>query len=103
MEKLQEYREEIEKIDEELAKLICKRMDVSLKIGQLKKENNLSIYDPKREETLREKNLSRVEEKYKKAVSDNQQFKATDVNKPVTASQDPQQKSLEQYIKMANQ
>ena len=70
MEKLQEYREEIEKIDEELAKLICKRMDVSLKIGQLKKENNLSIYDPKREETLREKNLSRVEEKYKKGYNE---------------------------------
>ena len=70
MEKLQEYREEIEKIDEELAKLICKRMDVSLKIGQLKKENNLSIYDPKREESLREKNLSRVEEKYKKGYNE---------------------------------
>ena len=41
MEKLQEYREEIERIDEELAMLICKRMDISLKIGQLKKENNL--------------------------------------------------------------
>ena len=70
MEKLQEYREEIEKIDEELAKLICRRMDVSLKIGQLKKENNLSIYDPKREESLREKNLSRVEEKYKKGYNE---------------------------------
>ena len=70
MEKLQEYRDEIEKIDEELAKLICKRMDVSLKIGQLKKDNNLSIYDPKREEALREKNLSKIEEKYKKGYNE---------------------------------
>ena len=70
MEKLQEYRDEIEKIDEELAKLICKRMDVSLKIGQLKKDNNLSIYDPKREEFLKEKNLSMVEEKYRKGYGE---------------------------------
>ena len=70
MEKLQEYREEIERIDEVLAKLICKRMDISLKIGQLKKENNLSIYDPKREEALREKNLSRIEEKYRKGYNE---------------------------------
>ena len=70
MEKLQEYRDEIEKIDEELAKLICKRMDVSLKIGQLKKDNNLSIYDPKREELLREKNLSKIEEKYRKGYNE---------------------------------
>ena len=70
MEKLQEYRDEIEKIDEELAKLICKRMDVSLKIGQLKKDNNLSIYDPKREEALREKNLSKIEEKYRKGYNE---------------------------------
>ena len=70
MEKLQEYRDEIEKIDEELAKLICKRMDVSLKIGQLKKDNNLSIYDPKREESLREKNLSKIEEKYRKGYNE---------------------------------
>lgn len=70
MEKLQEYRDEIEKIDEELAKLICKRMDVSLKIGQLKKDNYLSIYDPKREESLREKNLSKIEEKYRKGYNE---------------------------------
>lgn len=70
MEKLLEYRDEIEKIDEELAKLICKRMDVSLKIGQLKKDNNLSIYDPKREEALREKNLSKIEEKYRKGYNE---------------------------------
>lgn len=65
MEKLAELRAEIEQIDKDLANLIAKRMETSLKIGQFKKENNLSVYDPKREEELKEKNLSLVEEKFR--------------------------------------
>ena len=70
MDKLEEYRLEIEKIDEELAKLICKRMEMSYKIGEFKKQNGLPVYDPKREETLKEKNLSKVEEKYREGYSE---------------------------------
>lgn len=70
MEKIAEYRKEIERIDEQLAKLICERMDMSCKIGEYKKENNLSVYDPEREEQLREKNLSLVEEKYRSGYNE---------------------------------
>lgn len=70
MEKIVEYRKEIERIDEQLAKLICERMDMSCKIGEYKKENNLSVYDPEREEQLREKNLSLVEEKYRSGYNE---------------------------------
>lgn len=70
MEKIAEYRKEIERIDEQLAKLICERMDVSCKIGEYKKENNLSVYDPEREEQLRGKNLSLVEEKYRSGYNE---------------------------------
>ena len=70
MEKIAEYRKEIERIDEQLAELIGERMDVSCKIGEYKKENNLSVYDPEREEQLREKNLSLVEEKYRSGYNE---------------------------------
>ena len=70
MDKLKQYRLEIEQIDKELAKLICKRMNISLEIGEYKKQNGLSVYDPKREEILKEKNLSLVEEKYKQGYSE---------------------------------
>lgn len=70
MTKLEQYREEIEKIDEQLFNLLAKRMNVSMRIGEYKKENNLPIFDAKREEELREKNLLLVEEKYRHACSE---------------------------------
>ena len=70
MDKLQEYRKEIEEIDQQLFELLCKRMNVSSKIGQYKKEANLPIFDAKREEELKEKNLLHVEEKYRFACSE---------------------------------
>ncbi len=44
-----EYRKEIDKIDEQLVKLFQERMEVSAKIADYKKENNLPIFDQKRE------------------------------------------------------
>ena len=64
MGELEKYRLEIESIDEQLIALICKRMEVSLKIGEYKKQNNVSIYNPKREEELKNKNLQKVEKQY---------------------------------------
>ena len=46
---LTDYRQEIDKIDQELVKLFCARMDVSAKIAQYKKEQNLPILAPSRE------------------------------------------------------
>ena len=46
---LNELRVEIDKIDEELIRLFCARMDVAAKIANYKKENNLPILQPARE------------------------------------------------------
>ena len=46
---LQDYRKEIDSIDDELVRLFVKRMDVAAKIADYKKENNLPILHPGRE------------------------------------------------------
>lgn len=46
---LQKYREEINKIDDEMLKLYIRRMEICSHIGEYKKENALSTYDPDRE------------------------------------------------------
>lgn len=47
---LDELRLEIDKIDSEMIKLFSERMEVSKQIAEYKKENNLPVYDPVREE-----------------------------------------------------
>ena len=56
MTELEEKREIIEKIDKKMAELFKERMDAAKYIAEYKKENNLPIYDPKREEELINKN-----------------------------------------------
>ena len=46
---ISEYRSEIDRIDDELVSLFAKRMAVSAKIADYKKENNLPIFVPARE------------------------------------------------------
>ena len=46
---LDELRLEIDKIDDELIKLFEKRMEVSAKIGEYKRENKLPILNSQRE------------------------------------------------------
>ena len=46
---LQDYRKEIDAIDDELVRLFGKRMDIAAKIADYKKENNLPILVPARE------------------------------------------------------
>lgn len=51
---LSELRKEIDEVDDELWRIIAKRMDVSRRIGAYKKEHQLDIVQPKRyEEILR--------------------------------------------------
>lgn len=64
MTELEQYRSEIEAIDEQLAELISKRMMISCKIGEYKKANGISVYDPKREEELKIRNLAKVETQF---------------------------------------
>lgn len=46
---IKDYRQDIDRIDSELTKLFCERMEVAAKIGNYKKENGLPVFDPKRE------------------------------------------------------
>ncbi len=46
---LNDYRQQIDEIDDELVRLFCARMDVAAKIANYKRENNLPILHPGRE------------------------------------------------------
>ena len=63
MQTLNKYRSE--KIDLELIKLLEQRMILSKKIGDYKKELGLPVYDPSREEELKNKYLAIVNEVFR--------------------------------------
>lgn len=52
---LHELRKEIDGIDTELVSLFCRRMEVASRIADYKKENNLPVYHPGREQEVLEK------------------------------------------------
>lgn len=47
---LQELRQKIDAIDDELIRLFCQRMEVSKAVGAYKKERSLPIFVPEREQ-----------------------------------------------------
>ena len=49
---LSQIRQEIDKIDDELVKLFCARMNLSAQVADYKKANNLPIYVPARERSI---------------------------------------------------
>ena len=49
---LSEIRQEIDKIDDELVKLFCARMNLSAQVADYKKANNMPIYVPARERAI---------------------------------------------------
>ena len=51
-EKLEKYREEINKIDKNLVDFLNKRAVVVMKIKKLKEDRDVPLYDAKREEEL---------------------------------------------------
>jgi chorismate mutase-like protein len=51
-EKLEKYREEINKIDRSLVDFLNKRAEVVMKIKKLKEDRDVPLYDAKREEEL---------------------------------------------------
>lgn len=68
---MEEYRKEINSIDEELVKLLERRFNVVLKIGQYKKENHLPVYDEKREKMVIENCVTMLENKnYSRNIED---------------------------------
>jgi monofunctional chorismate mutase len=46
---LARFRDEIERIDDEIVALIARRMSIGKQTGQLKRDANLPILDPERE------------------------------------------------------
>lgn len=57
---LKEYREQINLIDDEMAKLFEKRMKICAQIGEYKKERFLPVKDEARESQMIEKNSQRI-------------------------------------------
>jgi len=54
LERIHELRERIDKIDEKILKLLDERVEVAKKIGEIKRERNISITDTEREEVVLE-------------------------------------------------
>ena len=63
MEKLKKLRDEIDEIDKQIVELIEKRMKASVKVGEVKKENNIPIFDAKRENEVIEKKIELLKNK----------------------------------------
>ena len=62
-EKLNEYRVEIDKLDNEILKLLNERAKIAIKVGETKKECGLPIFNPKREEEIFNR-LKKLNEEY---------------------------------------
>lgn len=52
---LEDLRKEIDECDNEIIRLLKRRMEISREIGVVKKENNLPLYDEKREQEVMKK------------------------------------------------
>lgn len=52
---IDDIRQEIDHLDDELLQIFNQRAGLALKIGELKKELNLPIYDPSREKRIFDK------------------------------------------------
>lgn len=63
MEKLKKLRNDIDDIDKQIVSLIEKRMKVSVKVGKLKKEKGIPIFDAKRENEVIEKKIELLKNK----------------------------------------
>lgn len=62
MSKLKQAREQIDRIDKEIAALFCQRMEAVKNVAFYKKEHGLPIFDANREADLIEKNASYVQD-----------------------------------------
>ncbi|MEG2096728.1 MAG: bifunctional chorismate mutase/prephenate dehydratase [Pseudoflavonifractor sp.] len=67
MDELEEYRGEIDKIDEELTGLFCRRMEITGKVGAYKLRTKLPVLDAARQRTLLAAKTALVEDPGRKA------------------------------------
>jgi monofunctional chorismate mutase len=71
MTELDQCREEIDLIDQQLTALFEKRMETVLKVGEYKKAHDLPILDAGREEAVIKKNIERLSNPaFKRELSD---------------------------------
>ena len=54
LEKLAQFRDGLNKIDSQMVKLFEERMDIISELAIFKMEHEMSIYDPKREQKMKE-------------------------------------------------
>ncbi|MDR1028441.1 MAG: chorismate mutase [Clostridiales Family XIII bacterium] len=66
---LKQFRDKIDLVDEELVELFERRMQLAREVGDLKRENNLSIYDGSREQEVTERAAALVLDDLKGEVS----------------------------------
>ncbi|MDF2676742.1 MAG: chorismate mutase [Bacillota bacterium] len=59
---LSEIRDSISEVDEEIVQLLEKRFNLTLKVGQYKKNNNIPIFDDEREKIVIEKCMDMLED-----------------------------------------
>jgi chorismate mutase/prephenate dehydratase len=62
LDELKIYRDAIDSIDKDLIRLIEKRLEICLKVGQYKKEKNIAILNEEREQQVLQKNLELIED-----------------------------------------
>ena len=62
MKTLEQCRNEIDEIDQELIKLFEKRMNISKDVVNFKLQNKLEIFQPAREQIVIDKNVNRIQE-----------------------------------------
>ena len=67
---LAEIRKEIDSTDDEILKLFLKRMELCVGVAKYKKENNMPVFQSKREEEILEERglLRKIEKKKKQAI-----------------------------------
>ncbi len=63
MDELEQYRQEIDRVNREIAEKIAERMDIVEKVGEYKKENGMEIKDEGREEVVKQQFEDIFEEK----------------------------------------
>ena len=61
MDKLENWRKQIDDVDEKILNLLAKRISIVKKIGNYKKQNNLSALDEKRWDRVLKLTLSKAE------------------------------------------
>lgn len=62
MNNLDNLRKQVDKVDEEILKLLGKRVEIVKKIGQLKKQQGKPVFDKKRWQQILESSLKKSED-----------------------------------------